>query len=102
MMGHKQFKTHCRYYITISSWMFLSPIECTIGLIPPPGQPAFVGVPVYTVLEDSGLVLVYLGITAGIIETPRTVTVSFSTSPTSPPEAQGTKLMCKLCTPKLQ
>ncbi len=56
---------------------------CTIGFVPPPGQPAFVGVPSYTVPEQSGPAPVVVASIAGSIETPRTVLLSFSTSDNS-------------------
>ncbi len=56
---------------------------CTIGFVPSPGLPAFVGVPSYTVPEQSGPATVYISIIAGSIESPRTVLISFSTSDNS-------------------
>ncbi len=56
---------------------------CTIGFVPPPGQPPFVGVPSYIVPEPSGPATVYVSIIAGSIESPRTVLVSLATSDNS-------------------
>ncbi len=56
---------------------------CTIGFVPPPGQPAFVGVPSYTVPEQSGPATVYVSVIAGSIESPRTVVISLATSDNS-------------------
>ena len=56
-------------------------IECTIGFVPPPGQQPFIGQPSYTVSESSGPARVYVGIIAGSIEAPRSVQITFSTSP---------------------
>ncbi len=66
---------------------------CTIGFVPAPGQPAFVGVPSYTVPEQSGPATVYVSVIAGSIESPRTVLVSFSISDDS---ATGILLHCLL------
>ncbi len=63
---------------------------CTIGFVPAPGQPAFVGLPSYTVPEQSGPATVYVSVIAGSIESPRTVQISFSTSDNS---ATGNVLM---------
>ncbi len=58
-------------------------IGCTIGFVPPPGlgEPSvFIGVPSYTVPENSGPAVVYVGIISGSIEFPRQVQISFFTS----------------------